>query len=306
MDKRISKRHTGKLIAAAAAATAGLVSWGTPQQANASLVLDLRATAVTAGQGAVISADKKSVTVTPGNTVTVTMALIARITGANSVQQTGEFGGGGGDDVRNDDSLGIITGSILSSTGGLLGNMTTGAAGQVTPKPNTAPFVALGSTNGVASDWDSDGDLDLGVGGTGTDASVMYSGRSASAAHATLWGPSASVPGAKAFSVDDGSASGINANDVIVSPSIQELQVGLFRFVTSGNGTSTSLNFFPRPVNDTGSALWFEDGVTTGKSPATGTFAAGAPLVVVAPEPGSLGLLGIASLGLLARRKKNA
>src|SRR2546430_155684 len=52
MDKRISKRRAGKLIAAvAAAATAGFIGWGTPQQANASLQIDLRAVGISTDNG---------------------------------------------------------------------------------------------------------------------------------------------------------------------------------------------------------------------------------------------------------------
>src|SRR5438876_11222863 len=64
MDKRISQRTSGKLLAAAAAASAGLVGWGTAQQADASLIVDLRATAVSNAAFATISADKKTVTYT--------------------------------------------------------------------------------------------------------------------------------------------------------------------------------------------------------------------------------------------------
>jgi hypothetical protein len=52
-----------------------------------------------------------------------------------------------------------------------------------------------------------------------------------------------------------------------------------------------------------GAALWWEDGVATGKSPSADTYTAGAPLVVANPEPTAGALSGIVALGLLARRR---
>jgi len=301
MDKRFSQRKSGKVLAAAAASV-GLAGFAA-SQANASLVVDVRALGSTAGAN--VSADGKTVVTTAGTPVTVTLGVFARVSGANAVQQTGDFGGGGGDDKRNDDRIQTVVGSF-QSIGGLLGNLTTGAAGaQVTPKTTVQPTSASGSTNGLAQDWDTDGDLD--IGNAGTDATNMFAARAGSPSAATLFGPLAPAPftNAKGWSADDG-GSGLNANDSILNASTGEIQIGSLRFVTSGNGgLSTLVNFVPRPLTDAGGALWFEDGIQTGKTPGApgAVFATGSPVNVVVPEPASLALLGVASLGLLARRR---
>jgi len=299
MDKRFSQRKSGKVLAAAAASV-GLA--GFASQTHASLVIDVRALGITAG-GGTISADKKSVNLNPGG-ATITMGVFARVSGTNATQQTGEFGGGGGDDLRNDDGVNIVTGSF-QSVGPLLGNFGIGAApgAQVSPSSRVTPFADSGSQNGVSADWDSDGDLDIGT--NGTDPTNMFVGRSPTSAHALLFGPTASpVPNGKGWSQDAG-GSGFNNNDTIIDPTTSELQIGTLRWVTSGaGGASSALNFVPRPTTDAGSALWFEDGQATGKSPGSGAYLLGAPVTVTnAPEPAALSLLGIAGLGLLARRR---
>jgi hypothetical protein len=77
------------------------------------------------------------------------------------------------------------------------------------------------------------------------------------------------------------------------------------RFITSGaGGGATLVNFVPRPATDVGSAQWFEDSSSTGKSPGIGVFTAGTPVIVQTPEPFALTLLEITSVGLLARRRR--
>jgi hypothetical protein len=301
MDKCLSKRKSGKFLAAAIAATMGAA--GLTQQADASLLIDVRAIGAVTGGGTITNAGK-TVTLAAGVPVTVTMGVFARVSGANAVQQVDEFGGGSADDRRNDDFVQTIVGSF-NSVGTLLGNLTTGAAGvSVAPNPRTIPFGDNGSTNGIASDWDSDGDLD--IGNTGTDPAKMFAARTGSAATATVSGPTAvnSAPGTKGWSTISG-ISGNNANDTIIDATTSEIQIGSLRFVTSGNGgPSTLVNFIPRPTGDAGQAIWFQDGSAAASTPANGVFLLGTPVNVVVPEPSTLALATLAGLGLLARRRK--
>jgi hypothetical protein len=303
MDKSFSKRKSGKFLAAAIAATMGAA--GLTQQADASLLIDVRASGAVTG-GGTITTGGKTVTLAAGVPVTVTMGVFARVSGANSVQQVGDFGGGGSDDVRNDDFVQTVVGSF-NSVGGLLGNLTTGAAGaQVAPNPRTIPFGDNGSTNGIASDWDSDGDLDIGLAPPGTNPATMFAARTGSAATATIAGPTASnnAPGTKGWSTISG-ISGNNANDTIINATTSEIQIGSLRFVTSGlGGPATNVNFIPRPTGDAGQAIWFEDGSPAASTPANGVFLLGTPVNVVVPEPSTLALATLAGLGLLARRRK--
>src|SRR5438876_1550102 len=122
MDKRISQRTSGKLLAAAAAASAGLVGWGTAQQADASLIVDLRATGISVDGGNTILpvVDPKNVIAAPGNIIYMTVT--ARLTGTDSVQLVGNFDNSApSTDTKNNDSLGIVSGS-LQSVGLLKGN----------------------------------------------------------------------------------------------------------------------------------------------------------------------------------------
>jgi hypothetical protein len=64
---------------------------------------------------------------------------------------------------------------------------------------------------------------------------------------------------------------GLNAEDMILDPSTGVMRLGTIRFtVVSGPPGFTAVNFVPRPSSQPGSALWWEDGVATGKFPGTG------------------------------------
>jgi len=304
MDKRISQRKSGQVIAAAIASV-GLAGWGA-SQADASLVMDVRATGATAGN--TISADGKTVSYTSG-TVTVTMGVFARLSGTNATQQIGEFGGLGGDDTRNDDQMNLVTGSF-NSVGGLLGTLGGTAVAGANPNygTRTVPFTGGGSTNGIVQDWDSDGDLDIGNGAT-TDPTTLWVARAAGPSQSTIFNGSTAVTKGWSQGPDGSAQAGANANDSVIDPTTQEIQVGSIRFITTGQlgaGAATArVNLVQRPGTDGGVALWFEDGVATNKTPGTSPFTVNPTgVLVVAPEPASLGLLGIASLGLLARRRK--
>src|SRR5437773_4893652 len=238
MDKSFSRRQSGKIIAAVA--SVGLAGWAA-HEANAGLVIDVRATAP--GAGGTLAPGGKSVTIGAG-TVTVTMGVFARLSGTNATQEVGEFGGAAADDTRNDERLQTVVGSFNSS-GGLLGNMTGNLAGQsISYNSRTAPFNGNGSTNGVGLDWDSDGDLDIGQ--ANTDATNLWAVRANVKSSATLFNGT-STP-TKGWSDDPGASSGANANDTLIDAMSQELQIGTIRFITSGaGGPSTNVNYVPRP-----------------------------------------------------------
>jgi hypothetical protein len=283
-----SRRRTSELLAAAtAAASAGLAGLASP--AHAGLLIDVRA--IGASAGGIVTA--KQVVADVG--VTVTMGVYARISGTNASQNIGDLDGAAdADDTTNDDSLNIITGSF-QSVGPLTGNMGTAAGANALYSPRTLPFNGSGSQNGTFQDWDSDGDLD--IGGNGTDPTPMWVDRSAATTFAALRN------GTDKGYFSGGSFNG-NTEDTIIDPTTSELRVGTLRFIVTNSGAQALVNFVPRPTTDAGSALWFEDGAATGKTPGTAPYGVGAPVTVTpVPEPAAIGALGIAGLGLLARRR---
>jgi len=287
MEKRIVKRQAGKVLAAAVAA-AGLVGLAS-SSANASLLVDLRAATVTGGGSVVAGSNGKSVTgVQPGSVVT--MDLFARITGANTTQAIGD-NGDGTFSTQNDDSLQILVGSFKSSAGGLKGDI----AKLTSTTQNPQVWNGAGSSAGTQLDADADTDLDIGQYNS-TDSATMWIGRSADKTGVLYDGA-----GGKLYSSNGSN----NAKNSIISPSTSELYMGSIKFTVASGGPSSDVNFVLRPQSSGTAALWFEDGSAAGKDPYTpGAYSTGTPVNIAAvPEPASIGLLGIASVGLLARRR---
>jgi hypothetical protein len=274
LSKRISKY--GPMIAGAVMAGLGA------SQALASLTIDMRVTNVTGG-GTKVTA--KSVTGQAVGT-TVTMQVWAQVTGSAGNSTPGIA-----------QCLQSVGGSFLSSNGGLLGNFI--------PANPPLVFKAASASAGLATDLDGDGDLDVGSNDT-SDAANFFSARAAE-----LIGPRSN---------NDGHVSTLLVNPITGG---WEYLIDTIRFVVTSNPTgSTALNFRHNTAH-TG-AVWAENATETSVdndpdpttsysygggqtlAPDTGIEGEGTPVLLggVTPEPTSLGLLGVAGLGLLARRRK--
>jgi hypothetical protein len=166
----------------------------------------------------------------------------------------------------------------------------------ITYNPRFTPFNGLGSSNGVFADFDYDGDLDL---GSIFDSTNMWCARSVAptfAAQSSLNGKGFSEQGAFVP----------QAQDTLINATTSELRIGTIRFIpTQGTimGAAAQIQFL---FSQSAAALWFEDGAITAKNPSNSTLTLGAPVYIendIVPEPTAGSLLGIASLGLLARRE---
>jgi hypothetical protein len=241
----------GKLVAAAAV---GLAGFGIAQQADASLIVDIRATTL---NGLPVGADNKHVNANVGDVVGV--QIVARVGGTNG---------------QNDEAFQSITGSIFSN-GGLLGNL-----GQ---NVNVSPFNGSGSQNGSQQDFDSDGDLDIGT--------IPNGARPAT--NSLYFGPRS------AASTPDGTVVDSNTEDFLLAN---------MTFTVTGGSGQTLLDFVRRTFPaGTADAATLSSNVDGGLQTGTSPYSTSPLQVGVVPEPTSAALAGLASLGLLARRRnKNA
>jgi MYXO-CTERM domain-containing protein len=289
---RKSSSKSSSILSAAVAATA-LATLGMSGVTRAGLVIDVVAQP---GTGYTVTGNGKTVHVGPG--VPVKLAVYAQITGTNTTQLVGEYGGDPAvNDTKNDETLQIVTGSFASSAGGLLGNFAANP-GPLNYNPRVYPFSANGSQNGVAADFDTDGDLDLGA--LGSDPTNMWVARTNSPTAAVV------LDGTTNGWSKNSGESGVQDDNAVVDSATSRLRLAtLFFTVTDTNKGSTLLNYIPRPDPGPGAALWWQDGVITGHTPGTDPVGTGAPVTVtVNPEPASGAMLALSSVGLLARWRR--
>jgi hypothetical protein len=290
------------MILAAAAASVSFLSvpGGITQPALAGIMVDLRVTSINGDTGAITN--PKFVFMNRGDTVTLN--VVVRISGTNAVQLTGNFDNAApATDTRNDDTFQRLTGAF-SSVGTAKGNFDATNQGIGTLVP---PFNGYGSTNGVAQDFDSDGDLDLGA--LGTDPTNMWTAIAAAAQTPTISKRNASpqtrfgASNGTFFSETIAPNSGVNDTKIIDATTAEVLVGELTWIATAGNDSTTLINFIVR-ANGDAAALWTEDGTTTQRTPANSPFGVGAPvnIFVVPPSPPFPEPFGPSLLALLPAR----
>jgi len=267
---------------------AGAAGVGLASTVNAGLLTTVEAFAAS-NAGDIIAPGGKSVAVAAVGD-TITFRVFAQVTGANASVA--------------DDGLILMAGSFKSSTGGMLGNLS------ATRQANTGSTAGLGFTgtggnNGTIIDLDADTDSDVGSNDP-TSSDGFFNARANVAPNPAFQGDNTAT---------DPGYGGTN------DPFGNRLLVGTLKFVVTSTGTTT-VNFFKREASS-GGALWAEDSVPvtdsdgnttfTGthsydpQNPTQWTVANGVVLNLgggATPEPASLGLLGMAGLGLLSRRRK--
>jgi len=288
----LSKRYTTFVLAGAAAA-------GLAAAAQASLTYDLQATAIKkAGTTSVVTvSDPKNITAAVGDIVRLRLFGIVTGTDAGKPQTLQSASGS------------LVSGAAVGLTHGdwkntrVSSNVTnTGTASHI-----SNPWKGTSSSAGLSQDLDGDGDADLGSNNdAAADNFIAYRSNN-------LEGPKSNSPqGASDFDVAPTTTG--NSTKYVLS--------GQVDWVVTGAGLPTALNWRIRAGQ---SAVWFEDATETATdiSPdqdgtafqytysggTTGTVQlVGTPVLVSTggsvPEPTMLGAVGLAGLGMLARRRK--
>jgi hypothetical protein len=286
----LSKRYTTFVLAGAAAA-------GLAAAAQASLTYDLVATGIKkSGTTTVVTpADGKNITAAVGDIVR--LRLYATVTGT---------------DANKAQTFQAASGSLVSGLAGTsAGNfqtvrVSTNATNTGTVAHVSNPWKGNSWSTGLAQDLDLDGDLDLGSNAdAASDNFIAYRA-------GDLKGPKSNNAAGQSDFTDPSTA------PTTTGASTKYVLSAQVDWVVTGSGTPASLNWKLRSGQ---SAVWFEDATETAtdvngdgsviqytySGGTTGTVQlVGAPVIVTTgiPEPTMLGAVGLAGLGMLARRRK--
>jgi uncharacterized protein (TIGR03382 family) len=240
----------------------GAVVAGMAGAVNAGLNLDIRATGVSGGPGTITAGQNGHQVegVAPGTVIA--FDIFAVVTGTNA--------------TATDDRFISVAGSVRSSLGGLLGNLTA----QVVPSTRdsdgiviSAGFDGLGSSNGTVQDLDGDTDLDVGS-NVDSNANDFWAARYALAPN----------------SIPSGST----------NPTSGGRKIGFGTFTVTGLAGQTAVNFDGRGA--TTAANYVQDNATVQEPSADGI----RPLLIIGgtiPEPATLSLAALSALGLVRRRR---
>lgn len=258
-----TKRKNGLRLLATAAA-AGLMGMATAGESQAALVLDVRATSVASGDATVV--DSKTVTALPG--AVINYEIWAVVTGAPTNTALEGF----------QSAAGSLSSSSGTSTVQVdLAHQVT--AGFSTLTSGTNPNAGHGTPTNLGGDMD----IDIGV----------------------SLSPPANQAGnieARSGSMTSGNASGLGESSFHWGGGTMTVRAD-----NSLSNTTTSINFNKMtPAFNNLRPNWLEDGLTRNgfASPGSTTNTIGAPVQVsLVPEPAALGLLSLAGLAALRRRR---